>query len=100
MKKMILSLSLAAFSPMLLAQTLQTTVTVKQLHGYGESGDAYSFTAQNGKRYMVYNAGGTQPIPGERYLLSSAKHKKPICLTLDQSSQPPLVNSVKQGTCR
>lgn len=100
MKKMILSLSFALFSPLLLAHPPNTTVTVKHLYGYAESGDAYTFIAQNGKRYMVYNAGGSQPIPGERFIFNSAKDKKPICLTLDHSNQPPLVSAVKQGACR
>ena len=53
MKKLLLALSCTLFSLPVLAKTEHVTVTIKNIEGYGESGDAYTFKATSGKRYMV-----------------------------------------------
>ena len=101
MKKIILALSLMAFAPLTLAKTAQVTVVVQKIEGFGESGDAFTFKAKSGKRYMVYNAGGASPIKGEALIQQSAKSKQKICLELDgYSSAPQMVDAVKKGACK
>ena len=101
MKKIILALSLMAFAPLTLAKTAQVTVVVQKIEGFGESGDAFTFKSQSGKRYMVYNAGGESPIKGEALIQQSAKSKQKICLELDAySNAPQMVNAVKKGACK
>lgn len=101
MKKIILTLGLMAFAPITLAKTNQVTVVVQKIEGFGESGDAFTFKAKSGKRYMVYNAGGESPIKGEALIQQSAKSKQKICLELDAySNAPHMVNAVKKGTCK
>ena len=101
MKKIILALSLMAFAPLTLAKTTQVTVVVQKIEGFGESGDAFTFKAKSGKRYMVYNAGGASPIKGEALIQQSAKSKQKICLELDSySNAPQMVDTVKKGACK
>lgn len=101
MKKIILALSLTAFAPLTLAKTTQVTVVVQKIEGFGESGDAFTFKAKSGKRYMVYNAGGASPIKGEALIQQSAKSKQKICLELDSySNAPQMVDAVKKGACK
>ena len=101
MKKIILALSLMAFAPLTLAKTIQVTVVVQKIEGFGESGDAFTFKAKSGKRYMVYNAGGASPIKGEALIQQSAKSKQKICLELDSySNAPQMVDAVKKGACK
>ncbi len=101
MKKIILALSLATFAPLALAKTTLVTVIVEKIEGFGESGDAFTFKAQSGKRYMVYNAGGESPIKGEALIQQSAKSKQKICLELDgYPNAPQMVNAVKKGACK
>ena len=77
------------------------TATVKYIEGYGESGDAFTFKVVSGKRYMVYNAGGTSPIKGESLIQQSAKSKQKICLVLDSyPNEPRMVQAVKKGACK
>ena len=74
---------------------------MKKIEGYGESGDAYTFKASSGKRYMVYNAGGSQPISGEALIMKAEKNKQPICLKLTTDpSQPRMVDAVRAGRCK
>ena len=78
-------------------QTQAVTVRVEKIEGYGESGDAFTFETVSGKRYMVYNAGGSSPIQGEALIQQSAKHKQKICLLLDPSlHEPRMVQAVKK----
>ncbi|MHA3080680.1 hypothetical protein [Acinetobacter sp. ANC 4635] len=101
MKKLLLVLSCTLCSLPVLAKTEQVTVTVKKIEGYGESGDAYTFKATSGKRYMVYNAGGAQPISGEALIMKAEKNKQPICLKLvADPSQPRMVDAVRAGRCK
>lgn len=83
------------------SQPVTLTTTVKNIEGYGESGDAYTFKTVSGKRYMVYNAGGSSPIQGEALIQQSLKTKQPICLILDQHpNEPRMVQAVQQGPCK
>lgn len=92
---------LACFSVSAIANTNQVTVTVKKIEGYGESSDAFTFKAVSGKRYMVYNAGGTSPIKGEALIQQSLKSKQKICLVLDSYPQESrMVQAVKKGSCK
>ena len=101
MKKLLLALSCTLCSLPVLAKTEHVTVTIKKIEGYGESGDAYTFKAMSGKRYMVYNAGGSQPITGERLITQAVKTKQPICLQLAaNASQPRMVDAVRAGRCK
>ena len=101
MQKLILALSLTLFTPLALAKAPQVTVVVKKIEGFGESGDAFTFKAVSGKRYMVYNAGGTSPISGEKLIQQSARSQQKICLILDSySSEPRMVDAVKKGACK
>lgn len=78
-----------------------TTVTVQKVEGYGESGDAFTFKASSGKRFMVFNAGGTSPIKGEALIQQSLKSKQKICLKLDRNlNEPRMVLAVKAGVCQ
>ncbi len=101
MQKLILALCLTALTPLALAKPAQVTAVVKKIEGFGESGDAFTFKVNSGKRYMVYNAGGTSPIKGESLIQQSAKSKQKICLELDSSTnEPRMVNAVKKGSCK
>lgn len=92
---------LTCFSVNAVASSNQVTVTVKKIEGYGESSDAFTFKAVSGKRYMVYNAGGTSPINGEALIQQSVKSKQKICLVLDSYPQEPrMVQAVKKGSCK
>ena len=74
---------------------------VKKIEGFSESGDAFSFKTTSGKRYQVYNAGGSNPIQGEELVSNSIKTKKAICLRLDaDKTEPRLVQSVHKGKCK
>ena len=78
-----------------------TTVTVQKIEGYGESGDAFTFKASSGKRFIVFNAGGTNPIKGEALIQQSVKSKQKICLKLDRNlNEPRMVLAVKAGACQ
>lgn len=78
-----------------------TTVTVQKVEGYGESSDAFTFKANSGKRFMVFNAGGTNPIKGEALIQQSVKSKQKICLKLDRNlNEPRMVLAVKAGACQ
>ncbi|MEG2267348.1 MAG: hypothetical protein RSC68_23850 [Acinetobacter sp.] len=78
-----------------------TTVTVQKIEGYGESGDAFTFKASSGKRFMVFNAGGTNPIKGEALIQQAVKSKQKICLKLDRNlNEPRMVLAVKAGACQ
>lgn len=84
-----------------MASSNQVTATVKKIEGYGESEDAFTFKTVSGKRYMVYNAGGTSPIKGEMLIQQSAKSKQKICLVLDSyPNEPRMVQAVKKGACK
>jgi hypothetical protein len=101
MQKLILALCLTAFTPLALAKPAQVTAAVKKIEGFGESGDAFTFKVNSGKRYMVYNAGGERPIKGESLIQQSARTKQKICLILDSDpSEPRMVNAVKKGPCK
>lgn len=101
MKKMILACGLSLICTSLFAQSNSTTVIVKKIEGFSESGDTFSFKATTGKRYQVYNAGGASPIQGEELISSSIKSKKAICLRLDpDKNEPRLVQSVHKGKCK
>lgn len=83
------------------SQPVTLTATVKKIEGYGESGDAYTFKTVSGKRYMVYNAGGSSPIQGEALIQQSLKTKQPICLVLDHHlNEPRMVQAAQQGPCK
>ena len=101
MKKLILACGLSLICTSLFAQSNSTTVIVKKIEGFSESGDAFSFKTTSGKRYQVYNAGGSNPIQGEELISSSIKSKKAICLRLDaDKTEPRLVQSVHKGKCK
>ena len=103
MKKLFLALGLSVLCASALAKSNSNaiTVTVKTIEGFSESGDAFTFKTTSGKRYMVYNAGGANPIQGEELISSSAKSKKAICLRLSaEQTQPRLVESVRSGQCK
>ena len=101
MKKLFLILGLSVLCSTTFAKSNAVTVTVKQIEGFSESGDAFTFKATNGKRYSVYNAGGANPIQGEEFISSSAKSKKAICLRLStEQTQPRMVESVRSGKCK
>lgn len=101
MKKFILTCSLSLLCGSVFAQPNSASVIVKNIEGFSESGDAFSFKTTSGKRYQVYNAGGANPIDGEELISSSAKTKKTICLHLDaDKTEPRLVQSVRQGKCK
>lgn len=96
-----LATALTGMSASAMAKSNQVSVTVKKIEGYGESGDAFTFKAVSGKRYMVYNAGGTSPIKGEALIQQSAKSKQKICLVLDSyPNEPRMVQTVKKGACK
>lgn len=98
---LLLATALTGISTSAMAKNNQVSVTVKKIEGYGESGDAFTFKAVSGKRYMVYNAGGTSPIKGESLIQQSAKSKQKICLVLDSyPNEPRMVQAVKKGTCK
>lgn len=100
-KVLLITTVLTCFSLSTLANSNQVTVTVKKVEGYGESSDAFTFKAVSGKRYMVYNAGGTSPINGEVLIQQSVKSKQKICLDLDSYPQEPrMVQAVKKGSCK
>ena len=80
MKELILACGLSLICTSLFAQSNSTTVIVKKIEGFSESGDAFSFKSTTGKRYQVYNAGGSNPIQGEDLISSSIKSKKAILL--------------------
>lgn len=101
MKKLILACGLSLICTSLFAQSNKVTVTVKKIEGFSESGDAFSFKTTTGKRYQVYNAGGSNPIQGENLISRSIKTKKAICLRLDADrTEPRLVQSVHKGKCK
>lgn len=98
---LLLATALIGISTSAMANSNQVSVTVKKIEGYGESGDAFTFKAVSGKRYMVYNAGGTSPIKGEDLIQQSAKSKQKICLVLDSyPNEPRMVQAVKKGACK
>lgn len=98
---LLLATVLTGMSASAMAKSNQVNVTVKKIEGYGESGDAFTFKAVSGKRYMVYNAGGTNPIQGEALIQQSAKSKQKICLVLDSyPNEPRMVQAVKKGACK
>lgn len=98
---MILACGLSLICTSLFAQSNSTTVIVKKIEGFSESGDTFSFKATTGKRYQVYNAGGASPIQGEELISSSIKSKKAICLRLDpDKNEPRLVQSLHKGKCK
>lgn len=100
-KVLLITTVLTCFSLSAVASSNQVTVTVKKVEGYGESSDAFTFKAVSGKRYMVYNAGGTSPINGEALIQQSLKSKQKICLVLDSYPQEPrMVQAVKKGPCK
>ena len=72
---LLLATVLTGISISAMAKSNQVSVTVKKIEGYAESGDAFTFKTVSGKRYMVYNAGGTSPIKGEALIQQSAKSK-------------------------
>lgn len=101
MKKLILACGLSLICTSLFAQSNSTTVIVKKIEGFSESGNAFSFKITKGKRYQVYNAGGSNPIQGEELISNSIKTKKAICLRLDaDKTEPRLVQSVHKGKCK
>ena len=101
MKKLILACGLSLLCTSLFAQSNKVTVIVKKIEGFSESGDAFSFKTTSGKRYQVYNAGGSNPIQGEDLISSSIKTKKAICLRLDaDKTEPRLVQWVQKGKCK
>ena len=98
---LLLATVLTGMSASAMAKSNQVSVAVKKIEGYGESGDAFTFKAVSGKRYMVYNAGGTSPIKGESLIQQSAKSKQKICLVLDSyPNEPRMVQAVKKGACK
>ena len=100
-QSILLTCALALFAFPAFAQSETVTATVKHIESYGESGDAFTFKAVSGKRYMVYNAGGTSPIKGESLIQQSVKYKQKICLVLDSyPNEPRMVQAVKKGTCK
>jgi len=100
-QSILLTCALALFTISAFAQSETVTATVKHIEGYGESGDAFTFKAVSGKRYMVYNAGGTSPIKGESLIQQSAKSKQKICLVLDSDpNELRMVQAVKKGACK
>lgn len=100
-QSILLTCALALFAISAFAQSEMVTATVKHIEGYGESGDAFTFKAVSGKRYMVYNASGTSPIKGESLIQQSAKSKQKICLVLDSDpNEPRMVQAVKKGACK
>lgn len=102
-QSILLVCSIVAFTAPVCAQSqpVTLTATVKKIEGYGESGDAYTFKTVSGKRYMVYNAGGSSPIQGEALIQQSLKTKQPICLVFDQHpNEPRMVQAVQQGPCK
>ena len=101
MKELILACGLSLICTSLFAQSNSTTVIVKKIEDFSESGDAFSFKTTTGKRYQVYNAGGSNPIQGEELVSNSIKTKKAICLRLDaDKTEPRLVQSVQKGKCK
>jgi len=101
MKKHILACGLSLICTSLFAQSNSATVIVKKIEGFSKSGDAFSFKTTAGKRYQVYNAGGSNPIQGEELISNSIKTKKVICLRLDaDKTEPRLVQSVNKGKCK
>lgn len=101
MKKLILACGLSLICTSLFAQSNKVTVIVKKIEGFSDSGDAFSFKTTSGKRYQVYNAGGSNQIQGEELISSSIKTKKAICLRLDANkTEPRLVQSVHKGQCK
>ncbi|MFY6943616.1 MULTISPECIES: hypothetical protein [Acinetobacter] len=101
MKKLFLALGLSVLCGSAFAKANTVTVAVKKIEGFGESGDAFTFKTTSGKRYMVYNAGGANPIQGEELISSSAKSKKAVCLRLStEQTQPRMVESVRSGKCK
>ena len=101
MKELILACGLSLICTSLFAQSNSTTVIVKKIEDFSESGDAFSFKTTSGKRYQVYNAGGSNPIQGEELVSNSIKTKKAICLRLDaDKTEPRLVQSVHKGKCK
>ena len=101
MKKHNLAYGLSLIFTSLFAQSNSATVIVKNIEGFSESGDAFSFKTTTGKRYQVYNAGGSNPIQGEELVANSIKTKKSICLRLDaDKTEPRLVQSVHKGKCK
>ena len=101
MKKLFLAVGLSVLCSTAFAKANTVTVIVKKIEGFSESGDAFTFKATSGKRYMVYNAGGASPIQGEEFISSSSKSKKVICLRLSaEQTQPRMVESVRQGKCK
>ena len=98
---LLLTTALTGISASAMANSNQVSVTVKKIEGYGESGDAFTFKAVSGKRYMVYNAGGTSPIKDEALIQQSAKSKQKICLVLDSyPNEPRMVQAVRKGACK
>lgn len=101
MKKLFLAVGLSVLCSTAFAKANTVAVTVKKIEGFSESGDAFTFTATSGKRYMVYNAGGANPIQGEEFISISSKSKKVICLSLSaEQTQPRMVESVRLGKCK
>lgn len=76
-------------------QQTKESVVVKEVNGYSESGDGYTFDTQTGKTYYLYNAGGAQPRPGEELIKPSTE----ICLTLNPEDGMGDVSSVTAGLC-
>lgn len=76
-------------------QQAKESVVVKQIDGYSESGDGYTFSTQNGKTYYVYNAGGTRPRPGEELIKPAIE----ICVVLNPEDGMGDVSSVTAGAC-
>jgi hypothetical protein len=77
------------------SQQAKKTVVVSKVDDYSESGDGYAFSTQNGETYYVYNAGGTQPRPGEELIKPAIK----ICIVLNPENGMGDVSSVTAGTC-
>ena len=101
MKELILACGLSLICTSLFAQSNKVTVIVKKIEGFSELGDTFSFKTTTGKRYQVYNAGGSNPIQGEELVSNSIKTKKAICLRLDaDKTEPRLVQSVHKGKCK
>lgn len=101
MKKLFLALGLTVLCSSAFANTNSVTVTVKTIEGFSESGDAFTFKTTSGKRYQVYNAGGANPIQGEKYISNAVKTKKAICLHLSPDQTPVrMVESVRPGKCK
>jgi hypothetical protein len=91
-KSIVLSFILMATTIIAIAASSKSSITVKKIEADSESGDGFIVYATNGKSYYVYNAGGEQHIPGEKFIKKGAK----LCLSIESDT----VSSVSKGSCK